>query len=206
MTRLKFAILAIGLILLGLAVIIPSWVEEAQRKRDINAAIEALKEFGGSVNQTNTKMTRIWFRGAALDDQSLAKAAVHLKPFKDIYELDLRQTGVTGKTLAALSGLYVGRIVLDPDQINRVSIQQFNECHRIYGIKLTGENITEEVVMGLIPAFREWILPGGRGGTLVLDDISVKGLNRLESEVPNLRGVQTKFGGHPIADAWKGPR
>jgi hypothetical protein len=206
MTRLKFAILAVGLILLGLAVIIPSWVEEAQRKRDIDAAIEALKEFGGSVNQTNTMMTRIWFRGAALDDQSLAKAVVHLKPFKDIYELDLRRTGITGKTLAALSGLYVGRIVLDPNQINRVSIQQLNECHRIYGIKLTGEDITEEVVMSLIPAFREWILPGGRGGTLELDDISVKGLNRLESEVPNLCGVQTKSGGHPIADAWKGPR
>jgi hypothetical protein len=181
-------------------------VEEAQRKRDIDAAIEALKEYGGSVNHTNTMMTRIWFRGAALDDQSFAKAAVHLKPFKDIYELDFRQTGVTGKTLAALSGLYVGRIVLDPNQINRVSIQQLNECHRIYGIKLTGEDITEEVVMSLIPAFREWILPGGRGGTLELDDISVKGLNRLESEVPNLCGVQTKSGGHPIADAWKGPR
>jgi len=202
----NFAILAIGLVLASLAFIIPAWVEETKRNSKITAAIDALTEFGGNVDRTVEAMTRIWFRGTTLDDQSLTDVAVQLKAFEKIYELDLRRTRVTGKTLAALSGLDVSRIILDPDQINQVTIQQLNQCHSIRGIKLTGDDVTEEVIMGLVPALREWKLPGGRGGELVLDAISAKGLGRLESEVPTLRGVQTNYGWQPIADAWRGPR
>lgn len=206
MNLTKFAILAFGLILASLAFIIPSRREQAQRNREITAAIDALQEFGANVDRTVEAMTRIRFRDTALDDQSLPTIAIQLKAFKQIYELDLRRTRVTGKTLAALSGLDVSRIILDPDQINPVSIQQLNECHSIRGIKLSGDDVTEEVIMGLVPALREWKLPGGRGGELVLDAISAKGLGRLESEVPTLRGVQTSYGWQPIADAWRGPK
>jgi len=206
MNRTVIAILAFGLALASLAFIIQSYVEEARRNREITAAIDAIKEFGANVDRTVEAMTRISFRGTTLDDQSLTQIVVPLKAFKEIYELDLRRTRVTGKRLAALAGLKVSRIILDPNQINQVSIQQLNECHSIRGIKLTGDDITEEVIMGLVPALREWKMPGGRGGELVLDAISREGFSRLESEVPTLRGVQTNYGWQPIADAWRGPR
>lgn len=170
--------------------------------RAIAAATAELEQQGAKIDRTEYT-TRVSFRDTSLDDDALARAAAQLKTFGLIEQLDLRGTGVTGRSLAALSNLHVQQLVIEPDQIDHVSVRQLNECRSIQGIKLTG-GITEETLVGLAPALREWTRPGRK--ILILDEIPGRSLELLESEVPRLSGVQTDWGWHPLAEAWRDPK
>ncbi len=171
---------------------------EAKRRNDAIVWIE--EQVGAIFDPTGPNTWAIIsFRGAAIDDKSLPSVAEHLKPLGAIWELDMRDTRITGRTLAALSSLeHVDRIVLDPTQVNRDSIQQLNRCTSIDGIKLIGD-ATEAAVIELLPALREWSRPGKK--ILVLDSLSADGFRRLVEDAPNLSGLQTEADNywHPIA-------
>jgi hypothetical protein len=200
----RFAfILILALVIAMLAMGFNFHLVQTKRKRDIaatarTAAITALKKAGATIEDSPTAL-QISFRGTTLDDESLATIAVHLRAFNWISVLDLRCTRVNGQTLSVLLGLPVWQIVLDPEQINSVSIGQLIACRYTNEIKLSGDDVTEEVIVGLLPAFQGW------RGILVIDAISNEGLARLDSEAPNLRGARIGGGWHPIAEAWKGP-
>jgi hypothetical protein len=169
-------------------------VRQANKQKE---AIASLEDLGGAISYANgsNDLPAVSFRNGTIGDGSLATIAVRLRILGPIETLDLRGTRITGKTLVALRGMEVNQLILDPTQVDRFSIQQLDHSS-VGGIRLTG-GVSEKTVMELVPALAAW------KGKLFLDTISSEGLRRLQTEAPNLAGVQADDYWHPIAQRWR---